>query len=66
MGMALPRPCRIFLIIFSAFPEAHLITEKKLSENIKAFSSYCNIAKNGRGPATPLWVLRHARQNFQN
>ena len=31
---------------------------------MKPFSSYCNIAKNGRGPATPLWVLHHARQTF--
>ena len=43
-----------FLIIFPAFLKAHLITGKKLSGNIKPLSSYCNIAKNGRGPATPL------------
>ena len=42
------------------------VMQHELSENIKPFSSYCNIAKNGRGPATPHWVLRHARQNFQN
>ena len=33
------------------------VMQKELSENIKPFSSYCNIPKKGRGPATPtLWA----------
>ena len=40
--------------------------QEEAGKNIELFFFNNLVIKKGRGPATPLWAVRHARQNFQN